>query len=84
MRAGMVRPDVVVAALVKLGGIPRNKGGEVKVKFSCVVITERGAEVRGTTITVGRKPFSRPMLKKRIYAKLTQVGIHPSAFDKLV
>lgn len=55
----------LVRALERLGGHPRSKGGETIVAFA------------GTTITVGRRDFSRAMIC-RVERKLAAVQITPA------
>jgi hypothetical protein len=67
MYAGVVKPSELRKALRHLGGQERNKGGETIIRF------------RGTTIIVGRHPFSRVMLH-HVERKLGAVGIASEEF----
>lgn len=69
MGGGVVRRTELLRALRALGGQARPQGGEVCVWFP------------GTTIIVGRRAFSRAMLR-RVVRKLAAAGIRTEQFWK--
>ena len=62
MRCGVTGRAALLRALQNLGGVQRKKGGETVVWFP------------GTTVIVGRRDFSRAMLK-RVCRKIASAGI---------
>lgn len=64
MDGGVVKRERLVLALQRLGGQSRHRDGETLIQF------------RGTTIIIGRRDFSRAMLR-RLGRKLTAAGISP-------
>ena len=68
MNSGVVKPSTLRKALRALGGQERHEGGESIIRF------------RGTTIIVGRCPFSRVMLH-RVERKLAAAGITSEEFS---
>ena len=69
MPNGEVKRSRLLRALRILGGQERYQGGEVLVWFP------------GTTITIGRRHFSAPMLK-RVERQLAHAGITRQAFAR--
>lgn len=64
MGRGEVKRYELLQALQVLGGRERPRGGEVMVRFP------------GTTVIIGRRHFSRAMLR-RVERKLAHAGIMP-------
>lgn len=83
-KQGVVRFEDVLRALKKLGGKAYPHGGEFKVLMYGTKLTEVGHEECTSMIIIGRRDFSRPMLRVRVDAKLVAVGIPPSKFYELL
>ncbi|MBK9714145.1 MAG: hypothetical protein IPO81_23000 [Kouleothrix sp.] len=69
MKPGVVKPPELIKALCALGGHERHRGGETIIWFP------------GTTIIIGRRPFSRSMLH-RVTRKLAAGNIPPEALTR--